>query len=202
MRKNVRYRVEDAGRYSKQREKEIIKELVGWTLAESEEGKVIIYCNTIPKVEDLVSAELFNCDGFYSKVKNRRKKEILEDFRKGSKRVVITTSALGIGVDIPDIRLIVHADKPRNLLDYAQESRRAGRDGLPSRAVIIGWQGKAEEGKKDKLVERLIGKGGIECRRVVMSEYLDGRFGRVEYEDREEKCNVYKERERGRGEEE
>jgi superfamily II DNA helicase RecQ len=108
-------------------------------LAELEEGKVVIYCNTIPKVQDLASAELFDCDTFYSKVKDGRKKEILEDFRRGSKRVVVATSALGIGIDIPDIRLIIYADKPRNLLDYAQESGRAGRDGLPSQAVIMGW---------------------------------------------------------------
>jgi superfamily II DNA helicase RecQ len=87
-------------------------------LAELEEGKVVIYCNIIPKVQDLALVELFNCDTFYSKVKDGRKKEILEDFRRGSKRVVVATSALGIGINIPDIRLIIHADKPRNLLDY------------------------------------------------------------------------------------
>jgi superfamily II DNA helicase RecQ len=201
VRKNVRYRVEDAGRYSKQREKEIIQELARKVLTGSEEGKVVVYCNTIPKVKDLASAGLFDCEAFYSEVKHGRKKEILEDFRTGSTRVVVATSALGMGVDIPDIRLIIHADKPRNLLDYAQESGRAGRDGLASQAVIVRWQSEAGESGEDGMVERLIEKGRGECRRVVMSEYLDGRFGRVECEDGEQKCDICAERERERGEE-
>jgi hypothetical protein len=68
--------------------------------------------------------------------------------------------------------------------------------------VIVGWQNKVEESGEDKLVERLIGKGRGECRRVVMSEYLDSRLGRVECEDREERCNICEERERGRRKEE
>jgi superfamily II DNA helicase RecQ len=44
--------------------------------------------------------------------------------------VLVATSALGMGMDIPDIRLIVHVDESRNMLDYAQGTGRAGRDGL------------------------------------------------------------------------
>ena len=201
VRKNVRYRVMDAGRYSKPREKEMITELVESTLRESDKGKVVIYCNTVPKVKALASAGLFCCEAFHSKVKSGRKKEILEDFRSGLVRTVVATSALGMGVDIPDIRMIIHADEPRSLLDYAQESGRAGRDGLVSEAVIINWQGGGAEREgedeaggsrgegEEELVRRII-DDGRECRRVVMSEYLDGRFGRQGCEDGEEKCDV------------
>ena len=48
-----------------------------------------------------------------------RKEEVLGDFRAGVTRVVVATSALGIGIDILDIRLIIYIDKPRNFLDYA-----------------------------------------------------------------------------------
>ena len=207
VRKNIRYSVVDAGRYSQQRETAKIRELVESVLRQQESvddhsGKVVIYCNTIPKVKGLASSVAESagicCEAFHSKVKKGRKKEILEDFRSGLSRVVVATSALGMGVDIPDIRMIIHADEPRSLLDYAQESGRAGRDGLVSDAVIVGWQGQPHEGgdgtvEEEELVRRLMGSRG-ECRRAVMSEYMDG-HKRVACEDGEERCDVCRERE-------
>jgi superfamily II DNA helicase RecQ len=120
VRRNVRYRVVDGGgKYSRQREREVMGRLVESVLTESDDGKVVVYCNSRTKVDDLASAGLFCCEAFHSKVKDGRKKEILEDFQSGLVRVVVATSALGMGVDIPDIRLIVHVDEPRSLLDYA-----------------------------------------------------------------------------------
>jgi RecQ family ATP-dependent DNA helicase len=193
VRTNIKYRVLDAGRYSRQREREVVEELVESVLSTSDDGKIVIYCNTRAKVDDLASAGLFCCEAFHSKIKDGRKKEILEDFRAGLVRVVVATSALGMGVDIPDIRLIVHVDEPRNMLDYAQESGRAGRDGLMSRVVVVRWKRDVEKGERDELVVRFM-DNDEECRRVVMSEYLDGRFGRVACEGREVRCDVCIER--------
>ncbi len=51
--------------------------------------------------------------------------------------MIVATSALGAGVDIPDVRLVVHIGLPRSLRDFVQESGRAGRDGQASRSVIV-----------------------------------------------------------------
>jgi superfamily II DNA helicase RecQ len=51
--------------------------------------------------------------------------------------VIAATNALGMGVDILDIRVIFHIGTPRILLDYTQESGRAGRDSQASKAIII-----------------------------------------------------------------
>jgi ATP-dependent helicase YprA (DUF1998 family) len=50
---------------------------------------------------------------------------------------IYATNTLGVGVDIPDVRLIIYAGLPRSLWDFAQESRRGGRDGGVCRSIIV-----------------------------------------------------------------
>lgn len=68
---------------------------------------------------------------------SQQREGVLEAFRTGKIRVVVATDALGMGVDIPDITWIIHADEARDMLDYAQESGRAGRDGRLSEAILV-----------------------------------------------------------------
>ncbi|KAL4732889.1 P-loop containing nucleoside triphosphate hydrolase protein [Aspergillus similis] len=129
-------------------------------------------------------AEIFACEAYHSQQMDRG--GVLERFIQGITDVIAATNALGMGVDIPDIRVIFHMGVPRMLLDYAQESGRAGRDGQASEAIIIqphGMEGNSdmerhrEEDNQDKkkeeeLVQRYMAGGG--CRRVVLDGYLDG----------------------------
>ncbi|KAF5856123.1 hypothetical protein ETB97_007843 [Aspergillus alliaceus] len=77
---------------------------------------------------------MLQCEVYYSQ--HVDKPSILHRFTQAETTVIATTSALGMGVDTTDIRSIIHIRVPRTLLDYAQESGRAGRDGHRSKAII------------------------------------------------------------------
>ncbi|EAW22048.1 putative helicase [Aspergillus fischeri NRRL 181] len=129
-------------------------------------GKVIIYANIIGQVTAM--ARVLGCEAYYSDQLD--KAGVLDRFM-GTSAVIAATSALGMGVDIPNIRSIIHIGAPRTLLDYAQESGRAGWDGQRSEAIIIqpaGWDAPAPWMECMGVVD------GVGCRWVVFDQYLDG----------------------------
>ena len=58
-------------------------------------------------------------------------------FRDGDANVMVATTAFGMGIDLPDIRLVVHVQAPPTLESWYQQVGRAGRDGLPSEGVLL-----------------------------------------------------------------
>ncbi|EDN04239.1 predicted protein [Histoplasma mississippiense (nom. inval.)] len=160
-----------------------IQDRMRWT----GEGKGVVYCQAVNQVTMMAST--LRCGAYHHHQIN--KAGILECFQQGQHQVIVATSALGMGIDIPNIRSIIHVGRPRSLLDYGQESGRAGRDGQASEAIIIEPEGISAAmiwSRKDapslldqKLVDRYMQAGGEEgdepmarCRRVVLDRYLDG----------------------------
>jgi superfamily II DNA helicase RecQ len=135
---NVAYQVMrvDKG-LQKQEVETVVVNKVRQKMRQYKSGKIIIYGNSVAKVKTL--AEKFSCDAYYHDTVG--KASILADFIAGKQRVMVATSALGMEVDIPNIRCIIHVDWPRTILDYAQESSRAGQDGVRSEAIIIVQEG-------------------------------------------------------------
>ena len=85
--------------------------------------------------------------------------------------MITATSALGIGVDIPDIRYIIHIGMPRTLLDYAQENRYTEQDRQPSETIIIQLHGPVEGDKPVQEYMDIV--PGVRCRRYILDRYLD-----------------------------
>jgi len=161
-RKNVAYRVVfiEAARD----ESDSIVETVEQKMEQYPEGKIVVYCHSVRKSQDL--AKHLGCATYHHHAEE--KGAILNGFCEED-RLMVATNAFGMGIDVANIRVVMHTDRPRTLLDYAQESGRAGRDERKSEAIMMLQE--REEGRearttKEKLVDRMI-QGG-ECQRQVL----------------------------------
>jgi ATP-dependent DNA helicase RecQ len=88
-------------------------------------------------VAEFLKAQGLAADYFHAGLPPERKREVQEAFRTGSLRVIAATNAFGMGIDKPDIRLVVHGDIPGSLENYLQEAGRAGRDQSPANCVLL-----------------------------------------------------------------
>jgi ATP-dependent DNA helicase RecQ len=114
--------------------------LIDQELPAGASGGAIVYCATRKQVEEV--AAFLRDKGmaaapYHAKLPPERKKETQKAFISGALRVIAATNAFGMGIDKPDVRLVVHADIPGSLENYLQEAGRAGRDSKRARSVLL-----------------------------------------------------------------
>ncbi|WP_171232776.1 RecQ family ATP-dependent DNA helicase [Ruegeria sp. HKCCA4812] len=100
----------------------------------------VVYCatrNATERVAEFLKQQGISAERYHAGLSPDEKREIQEDFRVGNLRVIAATNAFGMGVDKPDIRLVVHGDVPGSLENYLQEAGRAGRDREPANCVLL-----------------------------------------------------------------
>jgi ATP-dependent DNA helicase RecQ len=105
------------------------------------DGTGIIYTATIKnalEVQQFLTHELgIPAAVYHSKLRKEDRTSVHNLFMDEAIRAVVATNAFGLGIDKPNIRFVVHYDLPGSLEAYTQEAGRAGRDGLPSRCILI-----------------------------------------------------------------
>lgn len=159
----------------------------------------IIYCASRSKVEDMttkLAARGFSVAAYHAGLTNQQRQQAQEAFLKDDIQIIVATVAFGMGINKPNVRFVVHADCPRSIEAYYQETGRAGRDGVPAEVMLLfnandlSWyrqqisekmEGQHKDVEFHKIDAMQSFAQSLTCRRIVLLNY----FG----EQRQEPCN-------------
>ena len=117
-----------------------ILQVLGSHLPPDVSGGAIIYCATRRQSEDMaeyLKEKDVAAAHFHAGLPPDSKKDVQQRFSDGRLRAIAATNAFGMGIDKPDVRLVIHADIPGSLENYLQEAGRAGRDREPAWCVLL-----------------------------------------------------------------
>jgi ATP-dependent DNA helicase RecQ len=103
-------------------------------------GSTIIYVNTRKKASEicnLLNENKISACYYHAGLDMKQRESIQAKWIENKERVIVSTNAFGMGIDKPDVRLVVHYDIPNSPEAYYQEAGRAGRDGLKSHCILF-----------------------------------------------------------------
>lgn len=142
-------------------------------------GRVLIYGGTRKIVEELafdLKTKFANVGFYHAGLSSEQRTFVQNEYVNGKIRILVATNAFGMGIDQPDVRLVMHYQLPSNIDSLYQEMGRAGRDEKPSTCVLL--FSKKDKGLQSYFIES--GSDAPEIRNLrwrnleALSEYAEG----------------------------